>query len=163
MSEQTENRARTTDAGAFTRFAEAVGTRNLYIIIAAMPVVFLVVVIAIVSALGEPAGKKAQSSAFAGAVLSQPAENASALDQSLPATSRALAATPASALAAEAAPLVLPRGAIVGAMALDGDRLALRVEGETGGEIVIYDLTRGAVVQRIKVSPQQSVVADEGL
>jgi hypothetical protein len=74
-----------------------------------------------------------------------------------------VAATPASALAAEAAPLVLPRGAIVGAMALDGDRLALRVEGETGGEIVIYDLTRGAVVQRIKVSPQQSVVADEGL
>lgn len=164
MGEQSENRARPAEAGAFTRIAEAIGTRNLYIIIAAMPVVFLIIVIAIVSALGQPGSKGEKSAAGEGSVLSQPAETVSTLEQPPAAsTSEALAVVPTSAAAADPAPLVLPRGAHVGAMALDGDRLALRVEGENGGEIVIYDLTRGAVVQRIRVTPQQSAPGGEGL
>ncbi len=161
MVEHSENRA-AADAGAFTRIAEAIGARNLYIIIAAMPVVFLAVVIAMVSALGGAGKREDTLTTLGGAVLSQPVASAPVLEQP-PAKSGALAATAASALAGEAAPLVLPRGAKVGAMALDGDRLALRVEGENGGEIVIYDLTRGAVVQRIKIAPQQSAPANEGL
>lgn len=161
MNEKTESRPEAPASGPFTRFADAIGTRNLYIAIATMPVVFLVVVMATLSAIGRPAEK--ETAAVAGSVLSQPAEFAAATQANGPADkAEALAAIPIAAAAA-AAPLVLARGAKVGAMALDGDRLALRIENENGGEIVIYDLARGAVIQRIPIMPQQSAAPDEGL
>jgi len=46
-------------------------------------------------------------------------------------------------------------------MTLDGDRLVLSVEGEKGGEIIVYDLAGGAMVQRIKVV--REIAADGGL
>lgn len=133
--------------------ANKIGVRNLLIIIVTMPLVFLIVVMAALSIAGKP-GKK-EDAVVAGAVLSTPADIA-VLDQ--PSRS-ALAATPASLFAGDPAPLVLPSGGKIGSMALDGDRLVLRVDSAQGGELVVYDLARGDVIQRIKVTK----ASDEGL
>ncbi|MGI9383438.1 MAG: DUF6476 family protein, partial [Methyloligellaceae bacterium] len=44
---------------------------------------------------------------------------------------------------------ILPVGAEIMAMALDGDRLALHVKGPEGAEIVVIDTATGAVVSRV--------------
>jgi hypothetical protein len=164
MDEHSQDRPKAPAGASYSGLAQAIGSRNLLIIIVTMPVVFLVAVMAAISIVGRPGAKEAEPVVEA-SVLSQPAEFATSQNALADAArSEALAATPAAAaVAAQSAPLVLPRGATIGAMALDGDRLALRVEGENGGEIVIYDLARGATIQRITVTPQQSATPDEGL
>ncbi|MGE0408043.1 MAG: hypothetical protein AB7P23_02135 [Amphiplicatus sp.] len=145
--------------GGFSHFAEAVGARNLLLIIVTMPLVFLLVVMATIAVFGSPADRKKEAARQD--VLSQPVQHYVGALAEETRGARALGATQASMPTPSLAPLVLPREAKIGAMALDGDRLALRVEGENGGEIVIYDLARGATVQRIAVTPQQ--IVGEGL
>lgn len=104
--------------------ANAIGARNLLIIIVTMPLFFLLVVLATLAIFGGPGARRPEKAA-AEAEIARP-------DQP--------------------APISLPAGASIAAMTLDGDRLALAVETETGGEIVVYDLARGAVLLRIEMT-----------
>jgi hypothetical protein len=57
--------------------------------------------------------------------------------------------------AAHAAPeLALPEGASIGAMSLDGSRLALHITTKQGGEIIVIDLASGKAISRVKLKPQ---------
>ena len=56
-----------------------------------------------------------------------------------------------------AAPIIeLPvgQGADLTAMSLDGNRLALHLNGGDGPEIVVVDLASGKIVARVKLKPQ---------
>lgn len=121
--------------------AQAIGTRNLIIIIVTMPLVFIFVVLGVIAIAGDPGKREARAAAAesAPAEIEQPARYRGALE-------------PLQAcLPQSGAPLMLPEGAQIGAMALDGDRLAIRIETDSGGEIVIYDLRAGAPLQTIPV------------
>ncbi len=50
--------------------------------------------------------------------------------------------------------LPLPPGADVSQLALDGDRLAVQVEGPQGREILVLDLKSGTVLARVRLRPQ---------
>lgn len=118
--------------------AQAIGTRNLLIIIVTMPLVFVLVVVATLSVFGRPgAGRERAAATTPVATLEQPA---------------ARVTLPLAANAGAPAPLILPRGGALGAMALDGDRLALRIDTPEGGQIVIYDVVRGVEIQRIEIA-----------
>lgn len=124
----------------FEDLATSIGSRNLMIIIVTMPLVFVAVVATIISVFG------GDDSADATAIRSEPAP-IEVLSEPAPvqrsAGVGALSPTPAG--------IPLSTGAQVAAMALDGDRLAVRVEGPSGAEVVIYDLAAGQVVQRIPI------------
>lgn len=137
-----------TPSGALP-LAQAIGTRNLIIIIITMPLVFIIVVMATLMIFGRPGDR--EQSANPDAVRSVP------LAQTLDSLEQPGAPAHAPTLAG-GAPLALPAGASIGAMALDGDRLAVRLDGPGGGEIVIYDLARGEEIRRIRV-----LAGDEGL
>lgn len=107
--------------------AQSIGARNLWIIILTMPAVFLVAVAAIIAMFGKPRGADAEPAALIAADESAPAAAPSA--------------------AAEA--ISIPAGAAPGAIALDGDRLAVRIDGPDGVVIVIYDLAKGEVIARV--------------
>lgn len=126
-------------AAGLSAFAQAIGARNLFIAIITMPIVFLLVVMAVIALFGKPGAKseRVEAEARGETVLSQPAP---------------LAATSVQAVSAfEPAPLILPSGDDITAMAVDGDTLVLRVKGPSGGAIVVYDMAAGATVKRIKV------------
>lgn len=71
---------------------------------------------------------------------------------------RQLGTTGADGAAAPAAgaplELPLPPGADVSRLALDGDRLAVQVDGPQGREILVLDLKSGAVLARVRLRPQ---------
>jgi len=50
--------------------------------------------------------------------------------------------------------LPVPAGSAVTAMALDGNRLAVHLDGAAGQEIAIVDLASGKVVAHVKLKPQ---------
>jgi hypothetical protein len=52
------------------------------------------------------------------------------------------------------AELAIPSEATVGALSLDGDRLALHVQSAAGPEIIVIDLKTGKVAARIRLKPQ---------
>ena len=127
------------EPSGFANVATGIGSRNLMIIIITMPLVFVAVVMAIIAVFGRD-----DETEIAEAPASTPIEVLS--EPRLPqraATAGALSPTPAG--------IALSPGAHVAAMALDGDRLAVRVEGPAGAEVVIYDLAAGEVVQRIPI------------
>ena len=154
MNDETETKQteESTPAGAGAPLANAIGARNLMIIIVTMPLVFLVVVMATISILGDPKERRGEDTALE-AVRSTPLESSlEALEQpSYAGLSGATPATRASARSIDPSPLVIPSGAEIGALDLDGDRLVVRVTGEESDEIVVYDLTRGAMVSRIRI------------
>lgn len=126
--------------------ASKIGAKNLLIIIVTMPFVFLVVVMAIIAVFGRPGEEKA-ASVSPGAVRSTPVVelNAPADGQ------RVVLPMPASAESLAKA-IALPEGAKTGAMALDGNRLAIRVDSDEGAMIVIYDLEADEVVKTIPLT-----------
>lgn len=127
MSDIEENQPKPKDAPAPSdpgrSLAQAIGARNLMIVILVMPVIFLIAVMTVIAIFGRPGEGRARAATEARPIVDAAATGA----------------------------IVLPAGAKIAAMALDGDRLALRVEEDAGEEIVIYDLTRGAVIQRVRV------------
>ncbi len=131
-------------ASTFGDIAQSIGSRNLMIIIVTMPLVFLAVVAGIIAVFGgddaEVASEVASSAATSAAVerLAEPAP--------------ARGAAGATAISAAPSAIGLAPGSDVTAMSLDGDRLALRVDGPGGVSIVIYDLSAGAVIQTIPVT-----------
>lgn len=73
---------------------------------------------------------------------------------SSPPAQRAASEAPASAAVSDARHrLDLPAGAVVGSIAVDGDRLAVHYEAPGGAGIAIVDLSTGAVVRRVDVVP----------
>lgn len=141
-------------------FAASIGSRNLMIIIVTMPLVFLMVVMGIIGLFGNDE-EAVITGAAPGAVRSTPVE---VLNEPMTSPST-LSPINASAPALINVPIVpggidLPDGARAGAISLDGDRLAVRAEGPDGVEIVIYDLTRGAVVQRVPITAAAETTAE---
>jgi hypothetical protein len=131
-----------------------IGTKNLLIIIVTMPFVFLVVVMAIIGFFGNPnetsAPDEISGNDAAGVVRSIQASPApeTALDE--PSANRQRVVLPMPASIRNLAPAItLPEGATPGAISLDGDRIALRVDGDAGAMIVIYDLSTDQVVKTI--------------
>ena len=124
--------------------AASIGTRNLLIAIITMPLVFIVVVIGIIAIFGD----KDDESQIAGTgpelVRSTP----------LVETLSEPALSPTNVVVAGTAPeaIILPQGADIGAMSLDGERLAVRIDGPDGAMVVIYDLGLGAVVQTVPIT-----------
>ena len=119
---------------AFEDLATSIGSRNLMIIIVTMPLVFVAVVATIIAVFGGDEGEVASAPVE---VLSEPALAQRSVGRG------AISPTPAG--------IALDAGDAIAAMALDGDRLAVRVEGPGGAEVVIYDLAAGQVVQRIPI------------
>jgi len=124
--------------------ASSIGSRNLIIIIVTMPLVFAVVLLGTILIFGKH--------------KRQPGEDA-------PSALPAFEAGPLSsgdAPAIDPAPLILPAGAEIASMALDGDRLVLQIArpGEDREEIIVYDLSRGAQTTRIPVIRQLSSESD---
>lgn len=113
------------DRRAAAQAASALGARTLITIIVAMPVVFLAAVIGVIMVFGSPDGKKTDK----------------------PAAAPAYTAVTSDAVA----PIALPDGAKPVGMALDGDRLALRVDGPDGETIIVYDLAEGRILTTIPV------------
>lgn len=137
--------------------AHAIGAHNLMIIIITMPLVFLIVVMATIAIFGRPGAGKESSAAVERVVatLAQPEPVAAG-------TAGVVAPSPAS-LKVDPAPLILPPGADITAMALDGNHLALRIINKDGGEIVVYDLSTGAALSRIAVKRQVGADDSGGL
>jgi Family of unknown function (DUF6476) len=50
--------------------------------------------------------------------------------------------------------LPVPAGAAVSAMSLDGNRLAVHLDGPAGPEIAIIDLATGKVVAHVRLKPE---------
>jgi hypothetical protein len=73
------------------------------------------------------------------------------------------ATTPTASGGFEALEIAVPAGATVASVAIDGDRMALTLDGAAGvgapGEIVIVDLRRGEVVGRIRLRPDAAGAA----
>jgi hypothetical protein len=129
---------------AFGPVASAIGARNLMIIIVTMPLVFLIVVVGILAIFGAPDNaRKAQAAETVRSI--SPFES----DPGTQAGPRAILPLPAASDAAPA--LTLPAGARAGAIALDGDRLAVRIDSDDRAMIVIYDLAADAVVKSISL------------
>jgi hypothetical protein len=52
------------------------------------------------------------------------------------------------------AELAIPKDASVGSLALDGNRLAFKIDSRGSSEIVVVDLSTGKILARIKLRPQ---------
>lgn len=133
--------------------AERIGTRNLLIIIVTMPFVFFVVVMGVIAIFGAPGGDEDElvAEAAPAAAISRPV---AALEEPPLSTSRVVLPINASAAAATAAPALQAYGE-AGAIALDGDRLAVRFDGPDGATIVIYDLRTDEVVKTVDLTTPQ--------
>jgi len=139
--------------------AAMIGTKNLLIAIVTMPFVFLVVVMAIISIFGSPdkdrsAAREAPAEAaspVATQAETQAATQAATLEEPALSGQQAVIPIPTSATALSSA-ISIPEGARAGAISLDGDRLAVRIDGESGAMIVIYDLEKGEPVQIIPLT-----------
>ena len=114
--------------------AQSIGARNLWIIILTMPAVFLVAVAAIIAIFGKP---KTEEDVISGAAPD------GAIEEVLPASG------PSATGGSVGDFIGIEPGAAAGAIALDGDRLAVRVDGPGGGVVVIYDIAKGEEIARI--------------
>ncbi len=97
----------------------------------AMPAVFLAIVFVALAVFGKP-GDQTTNAAIADAALQSP-----------PAQSRAAAPPLVSASSEERGVISLSDDARIQSIALDGDRVALHVEGPAGREILVYDYREG--------------------
>ncbi len=111
----------------------------------AMPAVFLAIVFVALAVFGKPG-----ESAPARAGAASPAQATFA-----PAVRAPAAATP------EARGVItLPDEARIGAIALDGDRVALEVVGPAGHDIVIYDYREGRQIASTSIETSSTETAD---
>lgn len=142
-------------APQFASIASNLGAKNLLIIIVTMPFVFLVVVMAIIAIFGDSKDDAQMADgATPGAVRSTPVAS---LEEPALAAGRRVTLPIVASDDALPSGIVLPEGSAAGAISLDGDRLAVRVDSVDGGMIVIYDLTQNTVVQTIPLA-----VEDDG-
>lgn len=131
----------------FGDVAAKIGTRNLMIAIITMPFVFLLVVMSILAVFGGKSDDDLVASAAQSASPSAVRSTPIASDD-LQLQEPALRPINASANGA----VTVPQGGTANLMALDGDRLAVRVTSEAGDVIVVYDLAQGEILYRIPVA-----------
>lgn len=148
-----ENNRRESDPLEFREAAPApssvagmIGTKNLLIIIVTMPFVFLVVVMAIIAIFGNPGDDEVS----AAAETTLPVVETIAIEEPAAEGQRVVLPIPAAADDVTGV-IALPAGAEAGAISLDGNRLAVRVESDDGAMIVIYDLAQNTVVQTVPI------------
>jgi len=130
--------------------------RNLLVATATIPFVFLLVLMAGVFMFG---GAEPAPSADAGAARVKIAVDSAAprpAPQSplaQPGRADSAGATPAlwAAASADAIPTAVPAGGEVVSVGIDGERLALLVNGTQGQSVVIYHVARGEVVTQIRL------------
>lgn len=115
---------------------------SMIIGVLAMPAVFLAIVFVALSLFGKP-GDEAQSLAAAPEALAQPARAAAVSS----------APDPRSVIA-------LADDVRIQSIALDGDRVALHVEGPSGREIVIYDYREGRQIAAAAIETFSTEAAD---
>ena len=137
-------------------FAEKIGSRNLMIAIVTMPFLFIGALALIIAVVGLPQEDEGPAGSLDELIAAGPvtrAPDAAALtpaSQPLPAEPAApQAAPPVSGPAPVASAAAIPPGGV----ALDGDRLAVRIEREDGPVVVIYDLSRGEVTHEVPLAP----------
>lgn len=118
--------------------AAMIGTKNLKIIIITMPFVFMAAVAVFIAVFGRP-GERAN------AAMQTSLQSESVAPESL----GGLSIPPLPVDGSDG--IVLPKGAEIGSMAFDGDRLAVHVTVPGGVMIVVYDLQKNIVVQTIPV------------
>lgn len=116
----------------FGSVAESIGTKNLKIAIVVMPFFFLLVTVVLIAMFG---GKDDAADASAAGFSASPSANLVA----------------GAGLEASVSPAVAPLSG-GGAIALDGDRLAVRVDGPDGIVVLVYDITTGESIARVPVS-----------
>lgn len=135
---------------AFHAFAERIGSRNLMLAIVTMPLFFLGALVVIIALVGLPEDDPAAPSDTDAVLeaLSAPPVAAAPIAEASPAESAAEVAAPPPTASALGAVALIPAGGI----ALDGDRLAVRIDTAEGQVIVIYDLARGEVIQQVPLS-----------
>ncbi len=131
-----EAEAEAASPSQFGSLAGSIGARNLIIIIIAMPFVFFFGVMGAIALFGKP--------------------NEAAPVATAPAS---LVASPSGS---DEAGVALPAGAAPGSIALDGDRLAVRMDGPDGVVVVVYDLARGEVIARVPFTSESLAIANEG-
>jgi hypothetical protein len=112
--------------------------QSMMVGIITMPAVFFVVVLGALALFGAPAAVKPVETASA---------SLSATDSlSQPAKARAAEPVFASALTGQPLAISLTDDQRIRSIALDGDRVALHVEGPEGQEILVYDFLQGRVI-----------------
>lgn len=112
--------------------------QSMMVGIITMPAVFFVVVLGALALFGAPAAVKPVETASA----SQAATGSLAQ----PAKARATEPVFASALTGQPLAISLTDDQRVRSIALDGDRVALHIEGPDGQEILVYDFLQGRVI-----------------
>ena len=116
--------------------------RNVLVAASTVPLVFVIAVLFVSATFGAPTGNKSRLAATdESAVLAQPPVNLTAEGST---TASARGAGLVSQISANG--VVIPEGFTPGAIALDGDRLAVRVDGPEGAKVLIYDLNMGGVI-----------------
>jgi hypothetical protein len=65
-----------------------------------------------------------------------------------------IGATVSAGQAAQSINLPIPRDATVAGVSLDGNRLAVHLNGASGPEIAIIDLASGTVIAHVRLKPQ---------
>lgn len=135
-------------------FAEKIGSRNLMIAIVTMPLFFIGLLVLIIALVGLP--EEEEAAAVNPVLESLGAAPVATLSSSAPVIeeSQIPAESAPAAIDELAGAITIPEGASIGGMALDGDRLAVRIETADGPIIVIYDLAQNTVVQTIPFNRQ---------
>lgn len=144
---------------AFHGFAEKIGSRNLMIAIITMPLFFIGALVLIIAIAGIPEEDASGAAPDAGVALDDsvgvsPVAAAPPVSDVAPAPAQPLVSDVVQDVALPA-PASIPaavQGIPPGGVALDGDRLAVRVETADGPVVYIYDLKANEVVQTISFS-----------
>lgn len=127
--------------------------RALMVGVVTMPAVFLVVVMIALALFGRPAPK-------VGAAVETAALDRLQQPSARPATSASLSA--AGTQAPQFVGIRIEEDARISGISLDGDRVALHVEGPMGQEILIYDYSKDRVISQTPIEAA-SLEADDSL
>jgi len=145
--DETPQPASAAEPASFTRHnneAAANPAPSMIVGILAMPAVFLAIVFVALAAFGKP-GEVASTDVAAADRLLQPAQV------------RAVAPSLASASSIRRGAIALFDDARIQSIALDGDRVALHVEGPMGREIIIFDYREG---RQIAAAPIETIATE---
>ena len=140
-------------SGAPAAGASPAPARALMVGVVTMPAVFLVVVMVALALFGRPAPVVAAAAERAAPDrLLQPSAR--------PATGASYSA--ATTQAPQSAGIPIAEDARISGIALDGDRVALHLEGPMGQQILIYDYSKGRVIAQTPIATA-SLQADDQL
>lgn len=141
-------------SGAPAAAASPAPARALMVGVVTMPAVFLVVVMVALALFGRPAPKTDEF------VAGYEAHDRLLQPSAQPATGASYSA--ARSQSPQSAGIEIAEDARISGIALDGDRVALHVEGPMGQEILIYDYQKGRMIAAAPIETA-SLGADDSL